>query len=266
MENDYKIMIDRQSYADMIGYINDLHTSFKCLSTSNDSLEIINDIDVFRPNAFLCFYKKSDDSMTELLRILKARVLNNNLLYIIVSTPTGCADFVEKMPSFSALMIKLPITPLDLRLTIKQYLDEKCGEFSEDTVSMTKTYKMVNDSFRKKILVVDDDIIALDIIKTILKQDYDITCAENGDMARKCLEANTFDLIMLDYVMPEESGVDLFKKLKDAPKTSKIPVLFLTGVESPEVRKEIIALNPQGYLMKPIDAKRLRTAVKCVLE
>jgi len=81
-------------------------------------------------------------------------------------------------------------------------------------------------------------------------------------MAEKYLETKTADLILLDYEMPEESGAEVFRRLRLKLKAMKIPVIFLTGVADSEKIKEVLALKPQGYLLKPINMERLLASIK----
>ena len=108
----------------------------------------------------------------------------------------------------------------------------------------------------KNILVVDDDPRVLRLIRIYL-EDYQVAVATSGRVAIKYLENKTVDLILLDYEMPGEDGVEVLKKLRANPKTKDIPVVFLTGVADKKRIQEVLKLNPQGYVLKPVLRNKL---------
>ena len=114
---------------------------------------------------------------------------------------------------------------------------------------------------RKHILVVDDDVRILKMLKVHL-QDYDVATAISGKLALKFLETKTTDLILLDYEMPGEKGPEVLKKLRDNDKTKDIPVIFLTGVAEKDKIEEVLLMQPQGYLLKPINRTKLLETIE----
>lgn len=112
-------------------------------------------------------------------------------------------------------------------------------------------------SGKKRILVVDDSPIMLRSIAGVLKPEYDVATAVSGKIALRYLENKIVDLILLDYEMPEENGLSVFKKLRSNPITWDIPVLFLSGVNDLDKIREVILLNPEGYLLKPVETETL---------
>ena len=71
-------------------------------------------------------------------------------------------------------------------------------------------------------------------------------------------------MVLLDYEMPGESGPEVFLNLRTRPALKDVPIVFLTGVTDAERVKEVLALQPQGYLLKPIDKEKLMTKVKSI--
>lgn len=114
---------------------------------------------------------------------------------------------------------------------------------------------------KKHILVVDDDRTVLKMLKAALEEKYDVTTIANGILVEKFLKTKKADLIILDYEMPIETGADVFRKLKNNPETSHIPVCFLTGVTEREKIMEVMSLKPHGYLIKPIDMDMLTATI-----
>lgn len=113
------------------------------------------------------------------------------------------------------------------------------------------------DTTRKHILVVDDDVRMLRLIKKYLENNYDVATAINGRVALKFLESKHTDLVLLDYEMPLEDGRAVLEKIRQNPNTKNLPVVFLTGVSSKEKIQEVLQMRPQGYLLKPINKQKL---------
>lgn len=119
---------------------------------------------------------------------------------------------------------------------------------------------------RKRIMVIDDSPIMQRALISMLKADYDIMTAISGKVAMRYLQNKTVDLIFLDYEMADENGPDVFTALKANPATSDIPVVFLTGVTDANKIREVLALKPNGYLIKPVERSVLVDKIQEVLQ
>jgi response regulator RpfG family c-di-GMP phosphodiesterase len=105
----------------------------------------------------------------------------------------------------------------------------------------------------------------LKVIKLHLHEKYDVATAISGKVALKFLETKKTDLILLDYEMPEENGVQVLEKLRLNPDTMNIPVIFLTGITDRKKIQNALVMKPQGYLLKPIDRKKLLATIDDIL-
>jgi len=114
---------------------------------------------------------------------------------------------------------------------------------------------------KPKILLVDDDPVALKQVYGDLAGHYQVTGITKPIDALLYLKKNHPDLIILDYMMPEMSGAELFGKIRELPGFAEAPVYFLTGVSSKEVVAECLSLYPQGYLLKPISKDEILSVV-----
>lgn len=122
-----------------------------------------------------------------------------------------------------------------------------------------------NNDGKKTILVVDDSPIMLKVIREQLRDFYDVVIVTSGKLALKYLKDNKVDMMLLDYDMPEMSGLDVLKTMKADAATKSIPVVFLTGVSERAKIAQALALGPQGYLLKPIDKDNLFAMIhKCI--
>ena len=103
---------------------------------------------------------------------------------------------------------------------------------------------------QKHILVVDDDPIMLRTIKDWLSGKYKVTMVNSGMNAITYLAKNRPDLVLLDYEMPVCSGPQTLEMMRSESATSDIPVMFLTAKGDRESVMKVLALKPEGYLLK----------------
>ncbi len=102
-------------------------------------------------------------------------------------------------------------------------------------------------------LIVDDELQVRQLLAHILiKSDHECTLAPDARTARRLLEAKTFDLVLLDIIMPGESGMELLKHIRsDHPDTA---VVMISTINDPTMAEETLALGAYGYVPKPFDA------------
>ena len=110
---------------------------------------------------------------------------------------------------------------------------------------------------RKSILIVDDDLTFLQMIREWLKDTYRVGMANSGTQAVAWLATNKADLVLLDYDMPVLDGPKVLEMLKSESFSSSTPVMFLTGKNDKESVTNVIALKPADYLLKTISKDKL---------
>jgi len=114
---------------------------------------------------------------------------------------------------------------------------------------------------RPIILAIDDAPDILRTIHSILKDKYKVhTLSEPGKM-KELLNDLTPDLFLLDYSMPELSGFDLMPIIRSFPKHKDTPVIYLTSVRSADFYNIAARLGACDYIMKPINADKLRDKI-----
>lgn len=120
------------------------------------------------------------------------------------------------------------------------------------------------ESFKKRILAVDDDVIILTRISSILRNDYDLVTINSGMRALRYLDLEKPDLILLDIRMAQQDGIETLRKIREMEECKDIPVIMLTGVESRDMVVESAKLGICDYLLKPFSSvelvKRVRRA------
>ncbi|MDQ6951043.1 MAG: response regulator [Mariprofundales bacterium] len=116
------------------------------------------------------------------------------------------------------------------------------------------------------VLAVDDSANNLRLIRGILSRECDLQVALNGARALELATMNPVpDLILLDVMMPDMSGHEVCKRLKQDPRTSKIPVLFVTALGEAGDEAKGFALGAVDYIAKPINSDLLRARVRAHL-
>lgn len=106
------------------------------------------------------------------------------------------------------------------------------------------------------ILIVDDDTRIRELLTRYLSQNgYRVTAAEDAADARRKMEGLAFDLMVLDVMMPGESGVALARHLRD--RDEDVPILMLTARSETEQRIEGLGAGADDYLGKPFDPREL---------
>jgi CheY-like chemotaxis protein len=119
----------------------------------------------------------------------------------------------------------------------------------------------------KKILLVDDEKDTAAVFETALKQGgYEVTVVNNGNSAISTAKANAFDLILMDQMMPDISGIDALSTLKSDTATSKVPIAMLTNFSHDEMVKEALNRGAADYILKyQVSPQDLISKVKAIL-
>ena len=116
------------------------------------------------------------------------------------------------------------------------------------------------------ILVVEDNADMRGYIRSILREQYHVLEAANGEEALHILNSNPIDFIISDLMMPVMDGIELSRKVKETFAISHIPFLMLTAKTSQEARLESYRMGVDEYLLKPFDETLLLTRIQNILE
>ncbi len=115
------------------------------------------------------------------------------------------------------------------------------------------------------ILIVDDEPDTIGLIELTLKTaGYNVQSAVSGQQALRKIRDESFDLVLLDIMMPDISGYDVLKKLQEGPAPVP-PVVFLTAKSGKEDREMGRGLGAAGFLVKPTTRGDLLDTVASVL-
>lgn len=119
---------------------------------------------------------------------------------------------------------------------------------------------------KEKILVVDDEEDILELIRhNLSKEGYEITCAQSGEEALKFSARSSYDLMILDLMLPGVDGLEVAKRLKNNPDARHIPIIMLTakGEEADVVAG--LEIGADDYITKPFSPRVLLARIKAVL-
>ena len=119
----------------------------------------------------------------------------------------------------------------------------------------------------KRIVIADDEPHLRLLVRTTLEQPgCEVLEAPDGPSTLELVRNETPDLLILDWMMPNQSGVDVLRALREDARTSGVPVIMLTGRSDRADRKAAVLLGIRGYLAKPFSPLELIELVDKVLE
>lgn len=289
----YKVLLTGNNKMIINEFFTYMDFSFECLSTSDRYDDMINHVKYIQPDAIVyCLFGENPDDLKRFVNV-ERKIAEKQILIIVVGDAEECNQFERVAPAMKVTMFRKPISSQKLEEGITKLLKEKRPHAGEESRSVTvakddietkdvmrvaeqllaqiakeeeKEKALRAEAERKKhILIVDDDSSVLKLLKGYLAERYDVATAINGKIALKFLETKRTDLVLLDYEMPMENGAAILAKIRENRETSKLPVVFLTGVTDRKKVLEVLALKPQGYLTKPIDMEKLSSTIKGVL-
>jgi len=117
-----------------------------------------------------------------------------------------------------------------------------------------------------KILAVDDSASMRGMVAfTLRSAGYEVSEAENGQLALDAARASRFDLVLADVNMPVMDGLSMVRELRVLPEYKGVPILMLTTESNTEKKMEGKAAGATGWLVKPFDPEQLLATVRRVL-
>jgi DNA-binding response OmpR family regulator len=116
------------------------------------------------------------------------------------------------------------------------------------------------------ILLVDDDVRLATMVAAYLRDhQLDVAHAPDGEAALAELKARPFDLVILDLMLPDTNGLDLFRTLKAQPALQDLPVIMLTARGDPMDRVVGLEIGAEDYIPKPFEPRELLARIRVVL-
>ena len=117
-------------------------------------------------------------------------------------------------------------------------------------------------AIRKKILIVDDDANITSVLGAVLtKADYEVIKASYSLPALFRAARHEPDLILVDINLPVMNGLELIEQFKGYQETRNVPIVAITGMDTPEVREAAQKLGCVGFIPKPFNTKQFPSQV-----
>ena len=113
---------------------------------------------------------------------------------------------------------------------------------------------------KARVLVVDDDPVVRSSCERVLGQEYDVRLAETGREGLDCLEAESFDLALVDLKLPDIGGMDILQQAPD--RFPSVPIIIITGYSTVKNAVEAIKTGAFDYVAKPFTPDELEAAVE----
>ena len=203
---------------------------------------------VFSPDAIVISLEGAHESVKAVLRYINTRYLSKPVITLgTAAEKTGFAQYYKENQFEN---IERPAELDDIAEAIERRLSEGAE------------YKT---TAKKYIMVIDDDMSFLKSVKAMLEDEYEVAVAPSGMAALKMMNTRLPDLVLLDYDMPHCDGRETLEMIRTITVTKDMPVVFLTCITDREHIDAILGLNPQGYIVKPVDPASLKEAVEKVL-
>lgn len=117
-----------------------------------------------------------------------------------------------------------------------------------------------------RVLVVDDVRSNVQLLVEALKGDYRISVALDGETALKAVRESHPDIVLLDIVMPGLDGYEVLRRLRAAPETRELPVMFLSSLEEAADKVKGFELGANDYLTKPFEILEVKARVRSLLK
>jgi DNA-binding response OmpR family regulator len=124
----------------------------------------------------------------------------------------------------------------------------------------------MKDLSESRLLIVDDVKSNVDVLVEALRDEYKLSVALNGESALKNAATHPPDLILLDILMPGIDGYEVCRRLRAAPATREVPIMFLSSLE--EVSNKALGFEVGGndYLTKPFEILEVKARVRSLLK
>lgn len=114
-----------------------------------------------------------------------------------------------------------------------------------------------HNNLKHTVLIVEDELLNIEIYKELLEEKYRLVIAQNGRECITVMENEPPDLVLLDVMLPDASGIDLCGRFKSDRSLAHIPIIIVTTLDSPEDMIKGLESGANDYLTKPVDRTEL---------
>ncbi|MGY3779484.1 response regulator transcription factor [Isobaculum melis] len=111
----------------------------------------------------------------------------------------------------------------------------------------------------KRLLLIEDDENICQLISHLFKEKYDVTVKNSGTEGLLAISQNTYDLVLLDLMLPGITGESVLQTVR---KTSDVPIIILTAIDNKEKTVELLRNGANDYLTKPFHIEELEARIE----
>jgi two-component system, sensor histidine kinase ChiS len=140
------------------------------------------------------------------------------------------------------------------------------GHFEEPVSEYPTPAEPVSGTAQGLLLIVDDLEANRDVLsRRLRRQGYVVATAENGPLALEMMQVNTFDLVLLDIMMPGMDGYEVLRRLKADQALRHIPVIMISALSELDAAVRCIEMGAEDYLPKPFNPTLLKARIGACL-
>ncbi len=237
------------------------------LETAHGGQEALTKVSQNPPDLLLLDIMMPDIDGYEVTRRLKADPQTRKIPIILITALDGKDDKEKGLQVGAEEFLTKPVNKAELlarihsMLTLRQYQTQlSVRSQSEKLLQMDNAEKLKNKkkSGSGKLLIVEDNREDLKLLTAHLRnQPFDIIAAADGEQALRIAGRQKIDIVLLDIMLPRQSGYDVCKKLKETPETKDIQVVIITCLDDLDSRIKGVELGADDYLVKPIEPREL---------
>lgn len=122
------------------------------------------------------------------------------------------------------------------------------------------------DMSKPKILIIDDEPAIREMVRVALElADFDVLDAENAVQGHSLVVDERPDLVLLDWMLPQVSGIELARRLKKDETTHEIPIIMLTAKSEEDNKIQGLEVGADDYITKPFSTRELISRIRAVL-
>lgn len=222
-------------------------------------VENVSEFKKIKQGIKLCIIQ-SNFNQTDLKFIKKITASNKHAeIWICSDCPTK-----ENILIANKIGIKTVISsPLDYKL-VEEFFNKLNGIKINQKNDIDYDYSSISNS---KVMIVDDNLMNIELLEEILsKFDLQISTFLKPKEACQAMLHEKFDLFLLDVMMPEMSGFELAKKIKDTPHNNNTPIIFVSALSDSHNKLQGYDLGSFAYIEKPYDVKMIKSQIFNILK
>lgn len=219
----------------------------------------VSNLKKIKPEVELCVIQ-SDFNKSDLKLIKKAKTTNKKAEIWI------CSKYLSKENIVIAnkIGVKTVISsPIDYKM-VEEFFNKKNGIHINKKAVIDYDYSCVVSS---RVMIVDDNLMNVELLKEILsKFNLKISAFLKPKEACQAMLHEKFDLFLLDIMMPEMSGFELAKRIKDTPHNQNVPIIFISALSDSHNKIKGYNLGSFAYIEKPFDVNIIQSQIFNILK